>query len=100
MEDTLQNEHEERDQIQSNGDCEPSTVGHVTAESAGQAALHEELRLVRGELERLRKAQESVAQVSSISAAVGAPIQSRPSESGHEMLTPTNPNEAESASPR
>jgi len=101
MEDTLQNEHEERDQIQSNGEREPSTVSHVTAGSGadGQAALHEELRLLRGELERLRKAQESSAQVSSMSAAVATPIHSPPSESGHETVAPTNPILAESASP-
>ena len=62
MDDTLHDEFEQRDAIDSNGDLEPATGGPEIeiSEKLDRDALYEELRYLRDELARMRKAQQAL----------------------------------------
>jgi membrane fusion protein, multidrug efflux system len=90
MDDTLHDEFEERDGIDSHSDLEPSTGG-PGIEVFGvleHDALHEELRYLRAELERMRKAQEA------FTSASAAPRPARPGQSHQDGLAPADANPA------
>ena len=62
MDDTLHDEFEQRDAIDSNGDLGPATGGPEIeiSEKLDRDALYEELRYLRDELARMRKAQQAL----------------------------------------
>ncbi len=89
MDDTLHDEFEERDGIDSHRDLEPATGGPEIIEVSGKPdrdALHEELRYLRDELARMRKAQEG------LSSASAAPRPAPPGQPHHDG--PANVNAA------